>query len=161
MDPTCRRRFHVLPWIQTFDMWSVPSRNSLYLNFSVQKTVSISHLCRRGCKELMLCVTSNPPCVSVSGGTNSRTSVLPRLNLSEGFWTADSDPALDWTDSTWMFSNCVSSCSCEPTCFLHCAPQHDGRTESVCVCVCVCVCVSPPLCLNSSAASEDEKHELS
>ena len=142
----------MLPWIRALNMTSVPSRNSLYLNFSVQKSVNISHLCRREFKELMLCVRSNPPCVSVSGGTNSRTSVLPRQNLSEGFWTAGSDPALNWKDSTWMFSNCVSSCSCEPTCFLHCAPQHDRQS----VCVCVCVCVSPPLRLNSSAASEDE-----
>lgn len=55
----------MLPWIQALNMTSVPSRNSLYLNFSVQKTVNISHLCRREFKELMLCEIKPAVCFCV------------------------------------------------------------------------------------------------
>lgn len=116
----------------------------------------------------------NPPCVSlcVEKWTSRRRVRLQLRRLTWSpvggffFWrrTIDSDAALIWTNSTWMFSNGVSSCSCEPTCFLHCAPQHDGRTEAVigqqrrseqevCVCAGAAPCVAS--LRSNSDGSED------
>lgn len=46
--------------------------------------------------------------------------------MSDGSSTLTQLPS---EQTIWMFSYCVSSCSCEPTCFSHCAPPRDGQTE--------------------------------
>lgn len=108
-------------------IFSWPFRAEITPNLisSVQKTMNILNL-PKGVKKLMFCSRMTfqwrvSRCLEMDKQKKRQTSGQSYLNMC-GLWRSS-------RLNSWMFSNCVSSCSCEPTCFLHCAPQHDGRTD--------------------------------
>lgn len=111
-------------WLWRFPI--VPSRN---VHYSVSP-FQITTVLLKGVTKLIfcVCVKTNSP-VTWSKICYVFHSVHKQTSRNV-WWILDSDAAPIWTDSIWMFSYCVSSCSCEPTCFSHCAPPRDGRTES-------------------------------